>query len=127
MLACIIGGRSHIFRLAPVTTFLDPDPDPDFFKFENPTPVQNRATIDATEIQQRLYLTSDIYKGHAYSCCCRKYKDSASGTEKTQNLAGVDSGGSASVATSGLLHFIENGSFLDMNSSFLINVCANIQ
>jgi len=39
------------------------------FKFENPTPVQTPATIDATDIQQCLYLGYVIYENQADSCC----------------------------------------------------------
>jgi len=35
----------------PVSKILSWDPDPKFFKFENLTPVQTPATIDATDIQ----------------------------------------------------------------------------
>jgi len=54
---------------APVPKFLNPGPE--IFKFENPIPVPTQATIDATEIQQCLNLSSDIYKD---SCYCRKWK-----------------------------------------------------
>jgi len=51
---------------------LDPGPGPIFFKFENLTPVQIPATIDATEIQQCFYLRNGIYTKHVDSCHCRK-------------------------------------------------------
>ena len=42
--------------------------NPGFLKSENPTPVQTPATIDATELQHFLNLSSDVYKDHADSC-----------------------------------------------------------
>ena len=73
-----------------------------FFKFENPTPVQTPATIDPTVIFPCFYLRND----HTDSCFCRNWKvtpvrirfsqifgsSSGCGSEwKTQNPAGVDS------------------------------------
>ena len=54
---------------ARVPKFLNPGPE--IFKFENPIPVPTQATIDATEIQNFLNLSSDIYED---SCYCRKWK-----------------------------------------------------
>jgi len=51
------------------------------FKFENPTPVQTPAVIEATKIQQRLFLSNDISKDHADSCLyCWKQKMSPAGS-----------------------------------------------
>jgi len=57
---------------APVPKFLSRIQVRNIFIFENPTPVQTPATIDATEIKQCLYLINDIYKDHADCCYCRK-------------------------------------------------------
>jgi len=38
------------------------------FKLENPTPVQIRATVHSTEIQQCLHFSNDVYTDHADSC-----------------------------------------------------------
>ena len=46
---------------ATVPNILDADPDQNFTKFENPTPVQNPAIIDTTKIQQRFYLIQGIH------------------------------------------------------------------
>jgi len=78
------GGRSHIFKLRLCSfskKFESWIQVRNIFKFENPTPVQTSATIDATDIKQCLYLINYIYKDHADSCCCRK---SGSGTGSTK-------------------------------------------
>jgi len=104
------GGRSHIFRQTPILFqnfwIRIRVRAQKFFKFENPTPVQTPATIDATEIQQCFSLRNDIYKDHAWLLLLSKMSssswsvsgfsqifDSGSGSErKTQNPAGVGSG-----------------------------------
>jgi len=47
---------------APAPKFLNSDagPSPKNFSFENPTPVQTPAIIDATDIQQWFYLGSEV-------------------------------------------------------------------
>jgi len=66
-------GRSHIFIFdsAPVPKCLKPDAGRvrKIFKFENLTPVQTPATMDATDIQQCLYLGYVIYENQTDSCC----------------------------------------------------------
>ena len=58
---CLRGGRSHIFWLWLLFQNFSIRVQI-FFEFENPTPVQTPATIDATEIHQCLNLSNDIYK-----------------------------------------------------------------
>jgi len=57
---------------APVPKIFNPGlgKGPEFFKFENPTPVQTPATIDSTEIYPCFYLRND----HADSCHGWKWK-----------------------------------------------------
>jgi len=54
---------------ASVPKFLTPDLRPKFFKFENLNLIQTLAAVDATEIQQCVYLRNAIYENHTDSCC----------------------------------------------------------
>jgi len=54
---------------APVPKCLNPGPVQKIFKFVNPNLVQTLAIIDATEIQQCLYLRNAIYESHTDSSC----------------------------------------------------------
>jgi len=64
----------------PVPKLLNSHAAPKFFKFENSNLVQTPANIDATEFQQRLELSNDIYKNYTDTCkLLPKKGDSGSG------------------------------------------------
>jgi len=69
---CIKNGRSHFLkiRLRSCSKIFLSGPGREFFKFENPTPVRNLATVDPTEIYPCFFLRN----GHADSCYWRNWK-----------------------------------------------------
>jgi len=69
LVVLIRGSRSNIFTLQLLFQILNPDRDPNIFKFKNPTLVP--ATSDVTGVLQCFYIRNDTYKDHADLCYCR--------------------------------------------------------
>ena len=72
LVVLIRGSRSNIFTLQLLFQILNPDRDPNIFKFKNPTLVP--ATSDVTGVLQCFYIRNDTCKDHADLCYCRNWQ-----------------------------------------------------